>query len=152
MSRVTPNIAYRVIENWSKTNLKRMALVCIVTRTCILQKVTVRLHIRTCLTTTVILHIPEAFCNQIPASSWLSKNKNSVNGQKIKKFGYVMFGHRNFFPLYKRYYYPYVLTPTGALAWWGKVITKRKRDERETRERRERETRQIYRDRTLTEI
>eukprot|EP00116_Pleurobrachia_bachei_P017886 sb/3478148/ len=27
-----------------------MALVCIVTRTCILQKVTVRLHIRTCLT------------------------------------------------------------------------------------------------------
>eukprot|EP00116_Pleurobrachia_bachei_P007951 sb/3468213/ len=30
-----------------------MALVCIVTRTCILQKVTVRLHIRTCLTTTV---------------------------------------------------------------------------------------------------
>eukprot|EP00116_Pleurobrachia_bachei_P012098 sb/3472360/ len=30
-----------------------------------------------------------------------------------------------FSPLYKRYYYPYVLSPTGALAWWGKVITKR---------------------------
>eukprot|EP00116_Pleurobrachia_bachei_P010968 sb/3471230/ len=31
-----------------------MVLVCIVTRTCILQKVTVRLHIGTCLTTTVL--------------------------------------------------------------------------------------------------
>eukprot|EP00116_Pleurobrachia_bachei_P019402 sb/3479664/ len=29
-----------------------------------------------------------------------------------------------FFPLYKRYYYPYVLAPTGALAWWGNFITK----------------------------
>eukprot|EP00116_Pleurobrachia_bachei_P011606 sb/3471868/ len=28
-----------------------------------------------------------------------------------------------FSPLYKRYYYPYMLAPTGGLAWWGNFIT-----------------------------
>eukprot|EP00116_Pleurobrachia_bachei_P008014 sb/3468276/ len=84
------------------------------------------------------------------ASSWFSKNKNSVNGQNIEKFGYVMVAQTIssvsiLLPLralgnevtpcqraqrspgdlsVRCLRYQYVLAPTGALAWWGNFITK----------------------------